>query len=81
MRRLILIFLVYVVSAIAMTWPLMQHPATRLASDLGDPVFNCWILQWTGGQVLAALSGNWHALANYWNGNIFYPASLTITYS
>ena len=81
MRRLILIFLAYVGVAIAMTWPLMQHPATRLASDLGDPVFNCWILQWTGGQVLAALSGNWHALANYWNGNIFYPAPLTITYS
>jgi hypothetical protein len=80
-RRLSLVLLAYVLIAMVMTWPLMRHPGTRLASDLGDPAFNCWILQWTGGQVLAALSGNWHALAEYWNGNIFHPLPLTITYS
>jgi len=81
MRRLVPVFLAYVFIAVMMTWPLMRHPATRLASDLGDPAFNCWVLQWTGGQLIAALSGNWHALANYWNGNIFHPATLTVAYS
>ena len=81
MRRRTPVLLAYVVVAAVMTWPLMRHPATRLASDYGDPAFNSWILQWTGGQVLAALGGNWHALGDYWNGNIFHPAPLTIAYS
>ncbi|HUL74197.1 MAG TPA: hypothetical protein VLT86_13905 [Vicinamibacterales bacterium] len=73
--------LIYTVIAVVMTWPLMRHPSTRIASDLGDPLFICWVLMWTGGQVLAALRGDTGALADYWNGNIFYPARGTIAYS
>jgi hypothetical protein len=55
--------------------------ATSIAADLGDPVFNCWVLLWTSGQVLAALAGDWHALSRYWDGNIFHPELNTLAYS
>ena len=73
--------IVYTVLAIVMTWPLARHLGTRLAADLGDPVFNCWVLMWTAGQVLSALHGDVGALTNFWNGNIFFPEPLTLTYS
>jgi hypothetical protein len=64
-----------------MTWPLARVAGTRLAADLGDPAFNCWVLAWTSGQILAAFRGDFGALADFWNGNIFYPEPLTIAYS
>ena len=64
-----------------MTWPLAARLGREIAWDLGDPVFNCWVMSWTGGQVLSALSGNFNALHDFWNGNIFFPEQLTITYS
>ena len=67
--------------AIVMTWPLAAQPGTRIAADHGDPAFNCWVLAWTAGQMLRALGGDAGALANYWNGNIFDPEPLTLTYS
>ena len=66
---------------IAATWPLASVMTTRVAADVGDPIFACWVMMWTGGQVLKFLSGDFHALADYWNGNIFYPERLTIAYS
>ena len=77
-----LIALVYTAVAVAWTWPLARHLGTRpRLGDLGDPVFNCWVLAWTAGQVLAALGGDLGALAQYWHGNIFPPEPLTLTYS
>jgi hypothetical protein len=67
--------------AIAWTWPLVRHLSTRIASDLGDPLFNCWVLAWTMGQVVRALRGDVGALSTYWHGNIFHPEPLTLTYS
>lgn len=64
-----------------MTWPLPAHLTTRIAADLGDPPFVAWILEWTGGQTLSALSGHPGAIASYFDGNIFYPAPLTIAFS
>ncbi|TAK14762.1 MAG: hypothetical protein EPO35_09035 [Acidobacteria bacterium] len=66
---------------IAATWPLASVMTTRVAADVGDPIFSCWTMMWTGGQVLRFLSGDVHALSDYWNGNIFYPERLTIAYS
>jgi hypothetical protein len=71
----------YTAIAIVMTWPLVTVMTQRIAGDLGDPLFNAWILNWTGNSVLAALSGHPSALARYWNPPIFYPASLTLAYS
>jgi hypothetical protein len=64
-----------------MTWPLAARLGREIAWDLGDPVFNSYVMSWTGGQVLSALGGNFNALHDFWNGNIFYPEPLTITYS
>lgn len=71
----------YAALALVMTWPLGRRLATEIAWDMGDPVFNSWVMLWTGGQVLAALSGHFNALHEYWNGNIFHPETLTIAYS
>ena len=72
---------VYTCLAVIMTWPLVTQLGTEIASDLGDPVFNCWVLLWTSGQLLAALRGDFSAIHHYWNGNIFAPEPLTIAYS
>ena len=64
-----------------MTWPLASHLNRFIAWDLGDPAFICWVMMWTGGQVLKLLHGDINALHDYWNGNIFSPERLTIAYS
>jgi hypothetical protein len=71
----------YTAMAVVMTWPLVTNLGDRLAGDLGDPAFNAWVLAWTSGQVLRALSGDPGALAAYWHGNIFHPEPLTLAYS
>ena len=73
--------LAYALIAVVMTWPLARYLGTRLAADVGDPAFNSWVLAWTAGQILAALSGDFGALASYWHGNIFTPEPLTLAYS
>ena len=73
--------LLFTTVAIAFTWPLAANFTTKTPADLGDPLFICWVLMWTGGQTLRFLSGDWHALADYWNANIFYPETLTLAYS
>ena len=75
------VLLGYTAIAVVMTWPLVTRMGREIASDLGDPVFNCWVMMWTGGQVLAALGGQWNALHLFWHGNIFSPEPLTIAYS
>jgi hypothetical protein len=72
---------IYSVIAIIWTWPLARHLNIRIASDLGDPLFNSWVLAWTSGQVLSALRGDVGALSQYWHGNIFHPEPLTLAYS
>jgi hypothetical protein len=73
--------LLFVVVAVVMTWPVAAHLPTRLAGDLGDPAFNSWVLAWTSGTMIEAMTGNFGALAQYWHGNIFHPEPLTLTYS
>lgn len=75
------VIVVYTVLAVAMTWPLPRLLGTEVAADLGDPVFNCWVMMWTSGQVLRTLGGDLNAIHDYWNGNIFAPEPLTIAYS
>jgi hypothetical protein len=72
---------VYTAIAIVMTWPLATVMTHRIAGDMGDPLFVCWVLLWTGGQLLHALHGDLSALSHYWSGNIFYPSPLTVAYS
>lgn len=71
----------YLAATGAMTWPLLAVIDREVAADMGDPMLNCWIMLWTGGQVLAFLSGDFSALSRFWHGNIFHPEPLTIAYS
>jgi len=49
--------------------------------DLGDSLLNAWILAWDADRILRWLSGDFGALRNFWNANIFYPEPLTLAYS
>src|SRR3982750_1144876 len=71
----------YSTAAVLLTWPLATVITQQVAGDASDTLFSCWVLQWTSGQVLRALHGDLSALRHYWDGNIFYPASLTLAYS
>lgn len=71
----------YLVAAVIITWPLATVMHREIAWDMGDPLFNSWVLMWTGGQVLSFFSGDFSALNRFWDGNIFYPEPLTIAYS
>ena len=71
----------YTLAACAFTWPLIRVVHREVAADMGDPVFVCWVLLWTSGQVFAFVSGDFSALSRYWHGNIFYPEPLTLAYS
>ena len=48
----------YAAIAVVMTWPLVTRLGREIASDLGDPVFNCWVMMWRGERVLAVLGGH-----------------------
>src|SRR3954468_4685343 len=71
----------YSIAALLLTWPLAAVVTHQVAGDASDTLFNCWVLQWTSGQAMRALHGDLSALRHYWDGNIFYPASLTLAYS
>ncbi len=64
---------VYFVLTVALTWPLLIHPARLVPNDLGDPLLNTWILSWDA-RVLP-LTRAW------WNGAQFYPVDGTLAFS
>src|SRR5437762_2981637 len=73
MKRPLLIFLVYLLLTIALTYPLIFNLASALPNDPGDPALNTWILWW-----------NAHAVpytAKWWNAPAFYPASGSLAFS
>ena len=72
--------LAYVALTVAMTWPLLAGIARDVPADLGDSLLNLWILGWGSERLLDLLAGagTWAA---FWNGNIFYPEPLTLTFS
>ena len=59
----------YVVATIAMTWPLAAGLARDIPGDLGDPLFNCWVLGWGAHQLGRFLTGHLDALSGFWNAN------------
>jgi hypothetical protein len=61
----LIVFGLYAALALAWTWPMPAHLASRVAFDPGDPFLNTWILWW-----------NAHAVPftdAWWNPPIFYP--------
>ena len=79
--RPLTVTVLYSLAAVLLTWPLAGVATQQIAGDASDTLFNCWVLQWTSGQLMRALHGDLSALRHYWDGNIFYPASLTLAYS
>jgi len=55
----------FVALAVAWTWPLASHLATRVPHDLGDPLLNTWILWWNAQTVPFT--------AAWWNPPILVP--------
>ncbi len=64
-------FAVYVVSTLALTWPLARGLTRDIPGDFGDPLFTMWVLSWD----LTHLGHGW------WSANIFYPHPLALAYS
>ncbi len=71
----------YAVVALVLTWPLAAGLLRDIPWDLGDPVLNCWILQWGADHWLRFLGGDFGAFRGYFDANIFYPEPLTLAYS
>jgi hypothetical protein len=42
---------------------------------------NAWILAWDGEQLRKFVGGDFNAIRQFWNANIFYPERLTLAYS
>ena len=64
---------IYLLLTVALTWPLLVHPASLVPNDLGDPLLNTWILAWDARSV--PLTASW------WNGPQFYPVAGTMAFS
>lgn len=71
----------YLAAAALFTFPLVLHPASRLAArhGPGDPYLNLWILGWD----LETISRDPGALVTgrIFDANIFHPSEGTLTYS
>ena len=73
-------FIAYCALSIVMTWPLALGLARDVPGDLGDSLLNMWILSWGVEHVPRLLTGTL-AWAEFWNGNIFHPEPLALTFS
>lgn len=63
-------FILYVIAALVVTWPLMNAIGNLLPigteSSLTVPLFNLWTLEWNAQCIASAYDG-------YWNAPIFFP--------
>ena len=66
---------------VALRGPRRPQMACGRAGDMGDPLFNAWVLAWGSDHVTAMLGGDGGAYARWWNANIFHPAPLALGYS
>lgn len=71
----------YLVITLVMTWPLARGLTRDVPSDLGDPLFNMWVLAWDAEQLRAIIGGNFARIPQFFDANIFHPAPLTLAYS
>ena len=69
----VLVFALYLVLAIALTYPLALQLGSVVPNDLGDPVLNTWILWWNATNV--PFTSSW------WNAPVFFPAQNALTFS
>lgn len=74
------VFLLYAALSIVLTWPLALGLGRDVPGDLGDSLFNMWILGW-GVQKLPLLFTGQIGWADFWNANIFHPDPLALALS
>src|SRR6185295_14277423 len=72
---------VYLVTALAATWPLVRGLGRDVPWDLGDSILNMWILSWDGEQIRRILAGDFSRIATFFDANTFHPAPLALAYS
>jgi hypothetical protein len=72
---------IYTLLTVATTWPLAVRLTTSVPSDHGDPLLNCFIIQWGVEHVLALAGGDPGAFRHYWDAPIFHPEPLALAYS
>lgn len=71
--REVLIFAAYVLLAVMLTWPLARTLGTSV-SDLGDPLLNTWILDWTSHALM-------HSPLGLFDPPMFVPSLHPLAYS
>ena len=71
--RELAVFALFVLLAIALTWPLVLHPATAV-SDFGDPLLTAWILDWVSYAIT-------HDPLSLYDAPMFHPAPKPLAYS
>jgi hypothetical protein len=72
---------VYLVTSLAATWPLVRGLSRDVPWDLGDSILNMWILSWDCEQIRRILGGDFSRIATFFDANIFHPAPLALAYS
>ena len=70
--RLALLVAGFSLLAAALTWPQVRH--LDQVPDVGDPLFSIWRIAWVSHQIV-------RDPLRLFNGNMFYPEPLTLTYS
>ncbi len=71
--REVTVFAFFAALSVAMTWPLARDLTTAV-SDLGDPLLNTWILDWSGRSLVRNPLG-------LFQSPMYYPAHLTHAFS
>ena len=70
----------YAALTIVMTWPIARGLTHDVPADLGDSLLNMWIMAWMADGAVAMARGAM-SFGDLWNGNIFHPSALTLTFS
>ena len=75
-----LVFLLYALLALVLTWPLALGLGSDVPGDLGDSLLNMWILGWGAEHAPRLMTGSigW---SEFWNANIFHPDPLALALS
>ncbi|HSS52185.1 MAG TPA: hypothetical protein VLX28_24860, partial [Thermoanaerobaculia bacterium] len=71
--------LLFTAASLLYFWPLLRHFGDHIGPDLGDPLFNLWVLKWGAHEIRLGLPNLWNG--NVWNANIFYPTKGTLAFS
>lgn len=69
----LLVFSLYLLFAIALTYPLVFKLGSVVPNDLGDPLLNTWILWWNATHL--PFTNGW------WNAPAFFPAQNVMAFS